>query len=87
MRLTSGVLSSLMMRPKARNMSNKRIDFDSLIHSIQELKEKDALIVKLMRSFEENERETSALRQRIAGREELAAEKETIQVSSVTLEP
>ena len=36
--------------------------------------------MKLMRSFEENERETSALRQRIAGREELAAEKENIQV-------
>ena len=40
------------------------------------------LIVKLMRSFEENEKEARALRQRMAGRDELAAEKEAVQASS-----
>lgn len=45
----------------------------------QELREKDVLIVKLMRSFEENEKEARALRQRMAGRDELAAEKEAVQ--------
>ena len=48
----------------------------------QELREKDALIVKLMRSFEEGEKEARALRQRADGQEQLAAEKEAVQASS-----
>ena len=53
---------------------------------IQELKEKDALIVKLMRSLEENEREGRALRKTIAKQEETVKEKETIQASLILRE-
>ena len=49
----------------------------------QELREKDALIVKLMRGLEEGEREARALRQRAAGQEKLAAEKEAVQASLI----
>ena len=38
--------------------------------------------MKLMRNFEEGEKEARALRQRAAGQEQLAAEKEAVQASS-----
>ena len=47
------------------------------------MREKDALIVKLMRSLEENEREGRALRKTIAKQDETVKEKETIQASSI----
>ena len=50
------------------------------------MREKDALIVKLMRSLEENEREGRALRKTIAKQDETVKEKETIQASSMLRE-